>query len=133
MRIAISSVGIGSRIDATAGSALIGEELGTIDAVILWPYGSAVRALASAGVGAYHIRVQGVASGNNLPRSGSNWSVALTPGLGLQADIGPRVALTAEAQVLVALPPPSVRIGPDEFGPAGDPSFVISAGITGNF
>jgi hypothetical protein len=132
-RVAVSSVGIGSRIDAGAGSALIGEELGTIDAVFLWPHGSALRAIASAGMGAYHLRVQGIANGNNRALSGSSWSVALTPGLGAQAEIGPRLALTLEAQVLMALPPATVRIGPDEFGPAGDPSLVISAGITGIF
>jgi hypothetical protein len=133
VRAAISSVGIQSSIEGSAGSALLGQELATLDAVFMWPEESSVHAVASAGVGAYHLRVQGVGNGSTHGLTNGSWSAALVPGLGGQADLTSHIALSGEAQILFALPPPIVRIGVDEFGPAGRPSLVISAGVTGNF
>jgi hypothetical protein len=132
-RAAISSAGIGWQVDGSAGSALVRQELGTVDAVFLLPQGSAVRALLSAGVGAYHLHVQGISSATARGLSGDSWSLALMPGLGVQADIGPRIALALEGQTLFAVPPPSVRIVTEELGPAGNPSVVVTAGILGTF
>jgi hypothetical protein len=132
-RVAVSSVGITSRVDGSLGSAFTNQELGTVDLVVLWPDNSALRGLASAGVGAYHLGVQGIGSEAVRGLTGNSWSLALAPGLGGQAELSAHIAFTVEAQVLFALPPPIVRLGTQEFGPAGDPSLVISAGITGNF
>jgi hypothetical protein len=132
-RVAVSTIGIGSHLDAVAGSALIGQELGTVDALFFWPSGSSVRALASAGIGVYHVHVQGIGAGSRQGLTGSSWSLALMPGLGLRAGLGSRVALTAEGQVLFALPSTVVRVGTREFGPAGDPSLVLSGGLVAIF
>src|SRR5215471_12923735 len=132
-RLAVSSVGISSRIEGSQGTALVGQELATLDALFVWPTTGQVHALASAGVGAYHLRVQGIGTADTQGLSGSSWSVALTPGLGLELEIAPKLSLAVEGQLLFAVPPTTVRILSEEFGPAGDPSLVFSAGLVGNF
>jgi len=133
----LTASGFGSEAVLQSGTrtARLRQELAALELIRLFQIGRRVQLLAAAGLGGYHISVDGGGTSPNIiGRQSDGWSALGIAGVGMALALFPHVALAVEASVLVTLPRTTVRFSNmEEAGRTGWPATLLSAGVLGTF
>jgi hypothetical protein len=122
-------------LQSGARTARLRQELAALELTRLFQLGRRIQLLAAAGLGAYHISVEGGGTSPNIiGRQSDGWSALGTAGVGVALALFPHVALAVEAHVLLTLPRTTVRFSDmEEAGRTGWPATLLSAGALVTF
>jgi hypothetical protein len=116
------------------GTAVVRQELGTIDLAFTPLVAKILVPIVAIGAGPYHLHVQGTPSLPGLQGASSDvWAAVLAAGLGLGVRIAPSVSFALEGRALVIAPHPAVAIGGDTVASAGNPSLLGSGSLVASF
>jgi hypothetical protein len=129
-RLSIAATVIDATVEAPAGSAEVRQDLVLLEAGR--SFGEAGDFLVpwlAVGAGAYHFGARGRAITPYQAVGEDAWAFAMEAGAGLGIRLLDRLAITIEADVLVAVPRVKVAIGPDVVGPHGAPLFFPTVGL----
>jgi hypothetical protein len=132
-RLALVGPGFGAELRGPQGTASIRQELALAELV----YAPSRRWLvpsASAGIGAYHLYLQGDAT-DPAYRGVSNqiWAFVAEVGLELAARIGSGAAISLDLHGLVTEPAARIAIGESSIATVGRPSLLASFGLLAGF
>jgi hypothetical protein len=132
-RASFGGLGSDTELHTATESALLQQQVGTLEAVRSFHVVARAQLFASAGAGAYHLRVVGTGTGTWHGTVTSAWAALAIAGAGLALPLGERLALLVEGQALVTFPSVVVRIDDAEAGRTGLPALLASAGLLGRF
>ena len=128
-RIHVAGPAISQDLQAAGGSASVRQELAAAELVyVLGKRDSTFAAIASLGLGAHHIQVQGSAAFPNVARKASLWSALAEVGLGGALRLGSRAAIVLEIHGFTTQPNAEVQIGESRVGAITRPTLVASLG-----
>jgi hypothetical protein len=131
VRVTVAGLGTQSRVDAAAGSAVVAQDVGLLELVAApWPR-AVVQPVVSLGVGTFYASVDGRANAPYAARHSARWASAMDGGLGAQAKIGGRFALSLEAHALLVQPFPVVEVLGADVARGGQPSVLASFTVMG--
>lgn len=114
------------------GSVTVSQELAAIEADLLAMPWNGVVLRTGAGIGLYHIHVDGhVQPGDSVltGTSGAGSSAAVIWSAGAVANLRPDVGLFLDARLFLVTPTPVVLLNGSEVGRAGNPGIVLTSGI----
>ena len=132
-RITFGGFGSDAELRAAAGTAQIGQALGTLELLRMFRSGRRLQLFVSAGTGAYRLKVKGTGISPNVGTDHAAWSALGVAGGGAALALGPHVALLVEAQGLFTWPYATVRIDFVSVGRTGWPASLLSTGVLGTF
>jgi hypothetical protein len=116
------------------GTAVVRQELGTIDFAFTPLVGRTLVPLVALGAGPYHLHVQGTPALPGLaPASNDVWAAVFAASVGLGVRIAQGVSVAAEGRALFVAPHPAVTIGGETVGSAGSPSLLASLSLVASF
>ncbi len=128
-RLNLAGPAISQDLQATGGSAAVRQELAAAEIVYVFgPRDSIFAAIASLGLGAHHIQVQGAGAFPNVGQKVSLWSALADAGLGGALRLGSRAAIVLELQAFTTQPNASVQIGESQAGSISRPTLIASVG-----
>jgi hypothetical protein len=122
-------------VSGDAGTAALRQELFTVEAVRAFgDDGTGVLVpLLSAGLGGYHLHVEGRGDPGFSSVSTDAWTLVLSAGGGLAGRVTDVATLFLDARLIALLPEPIVRIAGTEAGRAGAPMLLVSLGVAASF
>jgi hypothetical protein len=131
VRVTVAGLGTQARVEAVAGSALVTQDVGLAELVVMpWPAGM-LRPVLSLGAGAFYASVDGRANPPYAGRQSARWAGAVDGGVGAEARIGGRFALSLEAHALLVQPFPVVEVLGADVARGGQPSVLTSLSVVG--
>ena len=131
VRVTVAGLGTQARVDAAAGSAIVAQDVGLLELVVVpWP-AAVVRPVVSLGAGAFFASVDGRANPPYAGRQNARWAGAVDGGVGAEARIGPSFALSLEAHALLVQPFPVVEVLGADVARTGEPSVLGSLSVVG--
>ena len=123
-RLNLLGLGRATLVEAAAGSANLAQQLAYLD--VAWLLGSKpVRPLLSAGIGAYHLDVEGTGGPGFVGKSVDFWGVSAVFGAGASVSLSANLALSFSLNTVLVFPEPLVHLGEAEAAArAGRPSVL---------
>jgi hypothetical protein len=122
-RLNLLGLGRATLVEAAAGSADLAQQLVYLDAAGLLGR-KPVRLLLSAGVGAYHLDVQGTGGPGFVGKDESFWGFSVVLGAGATVSLAASLTLSFSLNGVLVFPEPSVHLGETEAARAGRPSLL---------
>jgi hypothetical protein len=131
VRVNVAGLGTQPRVEASAGSARVTEDVGLLEVLATpWP-GAVFHPVASLGAGTLYASVDGQPNPPNVGRQSARWALAVDGGAGVETRIGRHFALSLEAHALFAQPSPVVEFLGAHVARAGEPSVLGSLSVMG--
>jgi hypothetical protein len=131
VRVTIAGLGTQSRVDAAAGTAFVTQDVGLVELVVVPWRAAVVRPMASLGAGTFYASVDGRANPPYAGRQSARWASAFDAGLGAEAKIGRRFALSVEGHALLVQPFPVVEVLGVDVARGGQPDILASLSLVG--
>jgi hypothetical protein len=129
-RMTVGGLGSNANLAAPAGTARVQQQFGTAEGFILSRLSGPVQFFGTAGLGAYHLSVDGTGIFPYRAKpTAEAWSLLAGAGVGIAAEVYPHVALNFEGRALWALPPAVVRFDDTTLGKTNWPLLLASMGI----
>ena len=129
-RLTFGGLGSSATLAAPAGTAQVQQQFGTAEGFIMSRLSGPVQFFGTAGLGAYHLSVDGTATFPYRAKPTADaWSLLAGAGIGIAAEVYPQVALHLEGRALWALPPAQVRFDEITIGRTNWPLLLASLGI----
>jgi hypothetical protein len=125
-RLTLAGFGTRPTVETPRGSATIAQRLALVELGWLFRDGARLRPVATFGVGAMWVQIEGQGVAPYRGTSDDVWAMLADGGVGLLASLGRRVALSVEVHALVAFPYPLVRFVDLEAATIGRPALLGS-------
>jgi hypothetical protein len=117
-------LGKGTLTEGALGNASLQQQLVYLDAAWLFA-GKPLRPLVSAGVGAYHLDVEGSPSAGFVGKSESFWGFSVVLGAGAVVSLSQTLSLSFSLNAVLVFPQPQIHLGePSPAARAGRPSLL---------
>lgn len=112
LMLRLSALGFGgeARVEATAGTAIITQEIAVLELLRGFRPGTRFQPLLSLGAGAYHVGVEGIGIAPYVGKTGGQWAGAGCAGAGAVVHVARHVALAAGVQAVLTVPHSVVRL-----------------------
>lgn len=131
VRVTVAGLGTQPRVEAAAGSARVGEDVGLLE-VLATPWRKAiVHPLVSLSAGLLYASAFGQPNPPYVGRESARWAAAVDGGIGAETMLGRHFAVSLETHGLLADPSPVVEILGAHVARAGQPSILGSLSIVG--
>jgi hypothetical protein len=129
----VSALGLGTRPTVTThvGSARVGQNFVLVEGCLWFRPRKALRPLASLGLGAARLVVEGTASTPYQGEVNARWFAAADAGVGLSWRPAGHWEILVEAHALVAAPRPAVYFFDIEAAKAGQPTLMLMLTLAG--
>jgi hypothetical protein len=129
-RLTFGGFGSNATLAAPEGRAQVQQQFGTLEGFIMSRLSAPVQFFGTAGLGAYHLSVDGTGIFPYRARpTAQAWSLLAGGGIGIAAEVYPNVALNLEGRALWALPPAVVQFDDTMIGKTNWPLLLASLGI----
>jgi hypothetical protein len=127
----LSAAGLGTRpsVKNVYGSATLSQNLALLELVTVLRSEEQIRPMASLGVGALSVSIEGTGAAPYQGRGAHQWSAAIDAGLGVALAFGSRSAAVTELHALLALPHPVVRFVNTSAATIGYPSLMLTLAL----
>ena len=123
LRLNLLGLGRATLVEAAAGSANLEQQLAYLD--VAWLFGSRpVRPLLSAGIGAYHLDVEGIGGPGFVGKSEDFLGVSAVFGAGAVVSLAASVTLSFSLNAVLVFPEPLVHLDETAAARAGRPSLL---------
>jgi hypothetical protein len=133
VRLSASGLGPGADISDSMGSARIEQAMVTLGLVRAFRPERIVQPMIGIAAGVHHLSGHGTAASNQTAHDGSAFSALATASAGVGFAFGPRVAVVAEADLLVTWPSLDIRVGNTNVAPFDRPSLFTHLGLLATF
>jgi hypothetical protein len=133
-RISLAGLGAGTDVTVADGSgARLQRALLSLGIVRQFRADAWLQPMISASAGVHHLGAQGTGVPADRAHSDSAFSALVSAGGGCSLALGSRLALTAEAEVLLLWPPATIRVGELDVAHLDRPSVFAHAGLLATF
>jgi hypothetical protein len=125
-RLTLAGLGTRPSVDTPRGSAAVAQRFGLAELGWAFNQGSRLRPMATLGLGAMWVEIEGRGVAPYRGQADEMWAALADAGVGVLAELGRRMALSAEAHAMLAVPYPMVRFVDLEAATVGRPALLGS-------
>ncbi len=133
VRLSGSGLGPGADVSSTMGSARIDRSMLTLGLVRAFRADRTVQPMIGIAAGVQHLSVHGTAPAAERAHDTGAFSALATASAGVAVALGPRVAVVAEADLLMPWPSHNVLVGDAVVATFDRPSLFTHAGLLATF
>jgi hypothetical protein len=133
LRLRLVGPAFQSGLSNAAGTAVVSQELASVDLAWIAPVRGVVAPFVALGGGPYHLHVQGTATAPYKSASDDVWAALGAAGVGAALRLAPAVSIALEGRALALAPRPAVTLGGERVATAGGPSLLGSASLVASF
>jgi hypothetical protein len=128
-RLSLAGLGASVRVDGLVGSALVRQEVLSVELLAVLLKHGLFRMFGSVGGGLYRFRLTGEAAAPYYAKEGDLTTPMITAGVGAEARLGPHLSMIFDVAALLTSTSAVVRFLDAEVASAGRPSVLAGVGV----
>jgi hypothetical protein len=128
-RLTVGGLGSSAIVETAEGTGRIEQQFATLEGFVMSRWHGSLQVFAAGGTGAYRVSVEGTGVYPYRGKTGQAWSLLTGAGVGVAAELHPKIALIAEGQGYWAWPSTVVRVANTDAGRRYWPLLLARVGL----